>query len=300
MNNLTITKAKKKNIIEESLYYRRFCQIALNNFEWINLPQGIKPRYIERCLFFTGSAVFTKTEKMGYIVLPANITGDLDLYYEPKSWNVIGNAYVDHFDQENSVLMRNNIWAIPSDYDARWYAEKIAQVETAIRVNVNLHKTPWLFRGNKNQVLTLKNIFKQVDDGEPAVYIDDNINSNMSGILSSNAPYIIDKLYAYKGQLASEFYELYGYPTTQTEKSERLTMTESEVKVEFSDSGYVGTMYEFRKQACEEINKMYGLDIDVKINRYRQKSEEYYELEKMKLQQGGFNTEIKEEKEDEE
>jgi len=67
-------------------------------------------------------------------------------------------------------------------------------------------------------------------------------------------------------------------------------MTESEVKVEFSDSGYVGTMFEYRKRACEEINKMFGLNIDVKIQRYRQKSEEFYELERMKLQQQGINT----------
>ena len=35
---------------------------------------------------------------------------------------------------------------------------------------------------------------------------------------------------------------------------------------------------------------MFGLNIDVKIQRYRQKSEEFYELERMKLQQQGINT----------
>ena len=49
-------------------------------------------------------------------------------------------------------------------------------------------------------------------------------------------------------------------------------------------------MFEYRKRACEEINKMFGLNIDVKIQRYRQKSEEFYELERMKLQQQGINT----------
>ena len=136
-------------------------------------------------------------------------------------------------------------------------------------------------------------IFDKIDSGEPAIYLDPDIASNSFDVISANTPYIIDQLYDYKRQVWNEYLELYGYPTTQTEKNERLTMTESEVKVEFSDSGYVGAMYEYRKQACEEINKMFGLNIDVKINRYRQKSEEYYELENMKLSQGGFNVERK-------
>lgn len=296
MGNKKLSKsdAQKNNEIEKTLIYRRLALISMNNFEWINLPDSIKPRYIERSLFYNGIAAFAYTEKYGYIVLPLTYTGDLDLYYEPQKWNVIGNGYIKNLDKIDSVVIRNNQFCVPSNYDTLWYAEKIANVERTIAVNVNIHKVPWLFKGTTNQVLTLKNIYDQVERNEPVVYVDNNLQTNKAfEVFNTNAPYLIDKLSAYKKELISEYLELYGYPTTQAEKNERLTMTESEVKVEFSDSGYVGAMYEYRKQACEEINKMFGLNIDVKINRYRQKSEEFYELEKMKLGQqmpnGGDN-----------
>lgn len=292
-NGLAVPKSKVKFKIEESLIYRRLSLISLNNFEWINLPEMVKPRYIERALFYYGSAAFAYNDEYGYIVLPTAITGDLDLYYEPVKWNVIGRNLVHMYDKENSVLMRNNQFCTPSEIDTRMYAEKIALVEQTIASNLRAHKVPWLFHGTSKQVLTMKTVFDKIDSGEPAIYLDPDIASNSFDVISANTPYIIDQLYDYKRQVWNEYLELYGYPTTQTEKNERLTMTESEVKVEFSDSGYVGAMYEYRKQACEEINKMFGLNIDVKINRYRQKSEEYYELENMKLSQGGFNVERK-------
>lgn len=287
-SKLTKSKSKIKNNIEENILYRRFTLVALNNFEWVNLPPMIKPRYIETALFYNGSCAFAKDDKYGYIVLPVALTGGLDLYYEPKSWNVIGNSLVKSYNRDNSVLMRNNRFCIPSEFDVRWYAQKIADVQRTIDTNVSLHKMPFLLKGTSKEVLTMKTIFNKISENEPAIYVDDNVNPNMFQSVQTNTPYIIDKLNAYKGQLTSEFYELYGYPTTQTEKAERLTMTESQVKVEFSDSGYVGTMYEYRKQACEEINKMFGLDIDVKIQRYREKSEDYYLLEEMKLGQQGI------------
>ena len=105
-NNYPLAKNKdqKKNIIETDLLYRRFTLVALNNFEWINLPQTIKPRWIETALFYNGCAVFGYDDKYGYFALPSALTGDLDLYYEPKSWNVIGNSFNKHYDSSNSVI----------------------------------------------------------------------------------------------------------------------------------------------------------------------------------------------------
>ena len=287
-SKLKKSKAQVQNSIETNILYRRFTLIAINNFEWINLPPSIKPRYIETALFYNGCCAFANTKEYGYIVLPVAINGGLDLYYEPKGWSVIGNSFNQSFTNENSVLMRNNRFCIPSEFDVRWYSQKIADVQRTIDTNVGLHKMPFLLKGNSKQVLTMKTILNKINENELAVYVDDNVSSNMVDAIRTETPFIIDKLCDYKDKLTAEFYELYGYPTTQTEKAERLTMTESQVRVEFSDSGYVGAMFEYRKQACEEINKMFGLNIDVKINRYREKSEDYYLLEEMKLGQQGI------------
>lgn len=286
-------KAQIRNQIAQSIYYRRFTLVALNNFEWINLPKTIKPRYIERALFYNGSCVFGKSEKFGYITLPCAMNGDLNLYYEPTDWSVIGNDYNEPFNVNNSVLMRNNQFCIPSEEDVMYYALKVADIERTIDTNLAHHKIPWMFRGTSKQILTLKSIFNKMEDNEPVVFMDDSIDPNSFSVHELNTPFIIADLEDHKRKVISEFYELYGYSTTQTEKSERLTMTESQVRVEFSDSGYVGAMFEYRKQACDEINRMFDFSgdkkIDVKINRYREKSEEFYELERMKLkaQMGG-------------
>lgn len=283
--------AQKKNEIEATLWYRKMSLVALNNFEWQNLPKGIKPRYIERCLFYNGACVLAKTDEYGYVALPATYSGDLDLYYEPTKLNILGNGYYRNVKLgDNAILIRNNEFMTPSVIDTLWYAEKITNIDRTIDVNLNLNKLPWIAKGNTNKLNTLKKIYEQVERNEPAIYIDDNIDSKQFTVFNTNVPFIIDKLNAYKKEIISEYFEMWGYPTTQVEKNERLTMTESEVKVEFSDSGYIGTMLEYRKQACDEAKDVFGLDMNVKIRRYRQKSDEYYELEKMKLAQQGIIT----------
>lgn len=48
-------------------YLNRFKKICLSMFEWVNLPKSMDARYLERCLYYNGSAALLKDKNYGFI-----------------------------------------------------------------------------------------------------------------------------------------------------------------------------------------------------------------------------------------
>ena len=51
--------------------YDKFRLIAINMYEWENLPAGIEPRHIEKLLFEHGKAIFFRDPVKSYMCLQA-------------------------------------------------------------------------------------------------------------------------------------------------------------------------------------------------------------------------------------
>ena len=68
------------------MYYNRLTELAINMFEWVNIPDTIDVRILELALYSDGMAVFFKDEDMGdgeYLCLQCMINGQLDVYRIP-------------------------------------------------------------------------------------------------------------------------------------------------------------------------------------------------------------------------
>ena len=63
-------------------YYNQFTLLALNMFQWENLPEGIETRHIERPLIEFGYTFFYNDPDYGHVCLPCTITG-FNIYNEP-------------------------------------------------------------------------------------------------------------------------------------------------------------------------------------------------------------------------
>ena len=74
------TKAQQENIETNNIYYRQMANIAINNFKWDNLPNGLLSRRFEQMLFKYGVGAFFYNDKIGnFCVLPVSNNGQLDL-----------------------------------------------------------------------------------------------------------------------------------------------------------------------------------------------------------------------------
>ena len=81
-------------------------------------------------------------------------------------------------------------------------------------------------------------------------------------VLNTTSPIVFDKLQIQKTNILNECLTFLGINNANTDKRERLVTNEVDSNNEMIQINS-DVMLETRKQACEEINKMFGLNISV-------------------------------------
>ena len=244
-------------------YYNRLLELAINMYEWKNLPDTVDERFLELTLFSDGMAVYFRDEILGDLCLQTMIGGNLDVYRIPMERTAYAaNGYQVRLDPTNSVIIFNNYTHTNSMLDIELYARRLYNIERTIDVNVNAQKTPVMVIGSEAQRLTLKNLMMQYDGNEPFIYGDDKLNVNALNVLRLDAPYVADKLNILKRQIWNEALTYLGIENSNTEKKERLVTDEIT-----SNLGGVEAQrfcrLNARRKAADQINAMFGTNITV-------------------------------------
>lgn len=242
-------------------YYNRLTELAISMFEWQNLPETIDQRFLEMCLFSDGMCIFFQDEVLGYLSLQCMIGGKLNVYRIPMERRAYAtNGYQRELDGTNSVIIFNNYLHTNSMLDVEMFSKRLYNLDRAIDVNANAQKTPVLIQCDESQRLTMKNLYKQYEGNEPFIFGSKGLDANGLKVLQTGAPYVADKLYELKTQIWNEALTYLGISNINVVKKERMITDE----VTRNQGGTVASRYsrlESRKQACKQINEMFGLDI---------------------------------------
>lgn len=257
-------------------YYNRLMELSISMFEWKNLPYTIDSRFLELILFSDGMSVFFKDDILGYLALRTTIGGHLNVYQIPtERMAYASNGYQRHLTGDDSVIIFNNMIHTNSLMVVETFAKRLYNLDRAIDVNANAQKTPILITCEESQRLTLKNVYMQYDGNEPVIFGDKNLNPNSLKVLTTGSPYVADKLYQLKTQIWNEALTYLGISNVNIQKKERLVSDE----VMRNMGGTIASRYSrlnARRQACEEINRLFGLDISVDYRQdYREADDEY-------------------------
>lgn len=264
---------RKHDIFDESMilnnftyrqYLNRLTELAISMFEWKNLPKTVDERYLELHLFETGCMVYFKDEVIGDLCLDCIVNGRLDVYGNPLLRRAYSgyNNYQKLLKYNNSVIIWNNYLHSNSILDVEMFARRLYNIDRIIDINANAQKTPVLVLGNEKQRLTLLNLYKEYDGNAPFIFGDKNLDINALKALSTNAPYVCDKLYQLKTQIWNEALTYLGISNINIQKKERLITDE----VTRNQGGTIASRYsrlETRRQAVEKINEMFGTNIEV-------------------------------------
>lgn len=264
---------RKHDIFDESMilnnltyrqYLYRLTELAISMFEWKNLPKTVDARYLELHLFETGCMVYFKDEVIGDLCLDCIVNGRLDVYGNPLLRRAYSgyNNYQKLLKYNNSVIIWNNYLHSNSILDVEMFARRLYNIDRIIDINANAQKTPVLVLGNEKQRLTLLNLYKEYDGNAPFIFGDKNLDINALKALSTNAPYVCDKLYQLKTQIWNEALTYLGISNINIQKKERLITDE----VTRNQGGTIASRYsrlETRRQAVEKINEMFGTNIEV-------------------------------------
>ena len=264
---------RKHDIFDESMilnnltyrqYLNRLTELAISMFEWKNLPDTVDARYLELHLFETGCMVYFKDEVIGDLCLDCIANGRLDVYGNPLLRRAYSgyNNYQKLLKYNNSVIIWNNYLHSNSILDVEMFARRLYNIDRIIDINANAQKTPVLVLGNEKQRLTLLNLYKEYDGNAPFIFGDKNLDINALKALSTNAPYVCDKLYQLKTQIWNEALTYLGISNINIQKKERLITDE----VTRNQGGTIASRYsrlETRRQAVKKINEMFGTNIEV-------------------------------------
>lgn len=272
-------------------YYNRLAELSVSMFDWKNVPDTIDVRFLELALFRDGMAVFFEDEVMGFLGLRCMIGGQLDVYQIPTIRRAYAsNGYNRALDQSNSVIIFNNMLHTNSMLDVEIFARRLYELDRIIDVNANAQKTPVLISCDETQRLTLKNMYMQYDGNTPVIFGDKNLRPDSLKAISTGAPYVADKLYTLKTQIWNEALTYLGITNTNVTKKERLISDE----VNRNMGGVLANRYSrlnTRRMACEEINRMFGLNMDVD---YREdtRTVDPEELDEISVKEYGSGEEI--------
>ena len=247
-------------------YFNRLIELSVSMFSWKNVPDTIDVRFMELALFSQGHVVFFYDDVMGYLCLRCALGGRRTVYEIPIDRRVItSTGYTANLDNSNSVLIFNNYLHGPSSLDVEIFSRRLFDIDRTIDVNVRAQKTPILITCDEKERLSMLNMYKQYDGNAPVITATDNLNPDKFSVLSTAAPYVADKLMTLKNQIWNEALTYLGISNMNINKKERLLNEE----ITKTQGGVVANRYsrlKMRQKACEEINKMFGLNISVEYD----------------------------------
>ena len=259
-----------------NLIYNRYKMLALNMFRWEGLPDTIKSRHIENSLYHNGLCIIINDENLGFISVPCNYGANLNINNEPTEVITTGYNYIktikymSNKEKDKCQLILNNDLGIGNKEYIEYFAQKMYEVDTVIRANINQQKYPWFIPCEPKLKNSIKLMFEKVDNLEPLILADKSIISEGIQVLTTNTPYVADKLNEYKFELEREILTFLGL-NNNFEKKERLLTNEIDSNNQFIQAN-IEIQYKNRLIAQDYLNSKFGWNCKV-INVAQEKRE---------------------------
>lgn len=265
-----------KDILRTQLssYYQN---IAVSVFEWEGMPDQvmrIPRRQPEKQLYETGCFTMFRHEDSGqFFMLPvASMNIQKNAYGEPSQWRAMALGELAapigalKLSPENAVLFRNNDTYTPSKPYVEELIKQLVNVEYTLRLNINAQKMPWSMRSNNYNIISNKNLFRQIYECEPIIYHDDMMTDELE-LVKTDAPVIMAELNDAYNVYDQRICEFLGIDCVTRDKKERLTAEEADANDEKIDS-IKKVKLEQRKEGCDLANDLWGIDLSVKLADY--------------------------------
>lgn len=258
------------NVVDASaksfLFQRYLWQRLIGVIKW-NIPSTWNYDYFTYCLYMYGYVSVILTDKFGVIPQQCGLAG-YDVFYAPNKC-VISNPLLRGI-LEPRIGVDCEIIHINADYGGMWdlityYADLLANVSSAIGVNIINSKLAYLLvAGNKSQSETLKEMYKQISGGQPAVVIDSDMLTRDGApkwlLFDTHvgANYITDRLLVDYAKILNQFDTEIGIPNANTEKKERMIVDETNANNIATAMG-TETRLERLQRDAKKVEKMFGI-----------------------------------------
>lgn len=278
-NGLQLTDYQKCENLLEVILLERFFNVYMNRFEYGNLPEEIPQDIIDRAIFWNRSTCFFRDSALGFVALPPAMRADLNVYWRPREWTVVGgDGFHKDLDEKNSVLIWNDnartcpYWHIITE------VKRMANLIKTTDININAQKTPFIAGGEKDQLLTAANVYEQITGNKMVLFVSKKKAQELKDTT------VFQTGVEFKGLefereiqiIENKILTYLGINNVNVEKRERLVTDEANANSELTQLN-LDIALQTRRDCIEKINKMFGLNIEVEL-RKRQMFDVYGEI----------------------
>ena len=244
-------------------------------FVYDNLPEEIEENYIEMYFTANGTIAFTETEK-GYCVYRGGRSGQVKMYglgedylgtnNDPELGSITRKVGID------CVVGYNNSTMSP-DFDFQYYPYVLCELEKSIIFNIRYARLAPIFEASDSKDKeVIEKLLNDIDDGKMVNVISENILKELEGggTKTFNLTDVkeIDKLqYLIKAYEDTKrlFFTKYGLSDKGSSKMAQQTVDEVNGSTSSAFTLPLNMLY-YRRKWVEEINSMYGLNIEVRFS----------------------------------
>lgn len=258
---------RDRKALYETMFMRTLTEFATNRFKWTGVPDTVDIRFLELELFRKGLIVFYFDSDFDrYLALRSSGLGKWNMYDNPTQFQVIGNTMVNKkLRATDCVPIWSNTLRVP-DWDlVLLQSTKLAEIERTIEINLMAMRHPHMFAVDDTERLTFQNIWRQVQEGQPAIFgtqiLGDSIEDKIKLFDLNIDKDLVLNLQIAKSKIWNETMTYLGIDNANQDKRERLVADE----VAANDSqihAARNASLNARQYACEQINDMYP-DLDI-------------------------------------
>lgn len=288
-NNNAVNRQNRIIRIHEST----LSEMAMNRFEWKNLPPSMNERFIEQTLFFNGlSVVYFDRRYDAVLAVRGSGQGYVNAFDEPVAFNVIApgsppNANLElggyakpnqikayqpqshsELDQEKlqdyCVPIWTNYLRFPEIEIVQLYAYRLGVIDRTLEINTKNARRNKVLVATEESKLTMVNINNEIDKGAEVIQVTAPY-SDMEAVKTIDLgilPDSYEKLALLRTRIWNEVVMLFGIDGSNQDKKERLVAAEIGANDAQADS-FRFVALNARRYAAEQINKVFGLDIEV-------------------------------------
>ena len=212
----------------------------------------------------------------GYIVTKCSSNGQLNIYDLPSNLHCYANNFNTNKklfvninkvngNENECILVKNNILRTPTFQYLDLFAYRLYEAEMTANINVIAQKTPVIIIANEKQRLMMMNLFNQYNGNQPFIFGDKSqLSPNSIQSIDTKAQFIANDIMDYKKQIWNEALTFLGINNLMIYKKERLVSDEANSNNEVINLNLQKFLAP-RKKACEQFNKLFNQNIDVKV-----------------------------------
>jgi len=243
----------------------KYYNVFMNSMEW-DLTRE-QEDYVMRKFWSEGTIAafnFKAIDDIGFA--PYGVFG-IGLYDVPTDIRLVNERNIPGIPDELLKVNKNVVLGYyqrnhkPVRLTVEWYVDRMAQVEMVINTNLELHKMPFVIGLSEEDTTRARNIINKILNNELVVFMNVEELKQVQALMT-NAPYIIDKLYAYKNNIESELLTFLGIDNSQIDV-DKLAVDQINANNQLINSNAKGYEKELKK-FCKKIKEVLGFEVSVK------------------------------------